>query len=178
MAVSPAHTRRRAPLAAFDVGYIQPKVRECDAGEVATLEVLYDLVQRIAEAQDLGCAHEVDVHPRRRTLDLPSRHTACHHLRHRSDEGPVNPRVADEQVLGGVAAAPKLGYAQVDGADTRRELAPAIAVSLIAVGACVLGLRVHGLVDERLGHDPDERLDVDHPVVKSRHLACLRHVVL
>lgn len=90
------------------------------------------------------------------------------------DHGPVRPRVADEQVLGEVAAAAQLRYPQVDGADAGDEGALAVAVALVAVGACVCRLRVHDLVHERLGHDADELLDVDHPVVESRHVVAGR----
>ncbi|MFR5090988.1 MAG: hypothetical protein ACLTDR_02270 [Adlercreutzia equolifaciens] len=48
--------------------------------------------------------------------------------------------------------------------------AVAVAVPLVAVGARVLGLGVHDLVNERLGHRPDQLADVDHAVVESRHL--------
>ena len=40
----------------------------------------------------------------------------------------------------------------------------------VAVGAGVVGLGVHDLVDERLGHEPDELPDVDHAVVESGNL--------
>lgn len=90
-----------------------------------------------------------------------------HHLGDRCDHRAVDPRVAHEQVLGEVAAAPELGDAQVDGADARHEAAFTIAVSLVAISACALRLGVHDLVDERLCHDADELLDVGHPVIKS-----------
>lgn len=54
--------------------------------------------------------------------------------------------------------------------DARDERALPVAVPLVAVGAGVLCLRVHDLVDEGLGHDPDELLDVDHAVVESGNL--------
>ena len=45
------------------------------------------------------------------------------------------------------------------------------------VGIRDLRVGVHGLVYERLGHDADELLDVDHPVIESRDLAACRYLL-
>lgn len=120
--------------------------------------------------QHLAGAHAVSPKRRSHLLHLPRRHAARHHLGYRGDDGPVHARVAHEQVLREVAAPPELGDAQVDDPHAGDERAVAVAVPLVAVGARVLGLGVHDLVHERLGHRPDQLADVDHAVVESRHL--------
>lgn len=67
----------------------------------------------------------------------------------------------------------KLGDAQVDDADARHEAALTIAASLVAISTRILYLDVYDLVYDRFGHDADEILDVDHPVIESRHLVYL-----
>lgn len=90
----------------------------------------------------------------------------------------LHPRVANEQVLREEAAAPELGYAQADDADAGDEVAFAVAVPLVALAASVLGLRVHDLIDGRLGHDADKLPDVDHPVIESGYVVACRRPLL
>lgn len=72
-----------------------------------------------------------------------------------------------------LAAAPELGNAQVDDTDARHEAALRIAVSFVAISACVFSLSIDDLVNERLNHDANELLDIDHPVIESRYLVYL-----
>ena len=162
--------RDMAPVAALDVGCVHPDVGERHVGGVPLLQVGHRLVQRLADPRDLARAHAVDAHGGRHALDLPRGNAARHHLGDRRDHRPIDPGVADQQVLREVAPAPELGDAQVDRPDAGDERALAISVALVAVGARVLRLHVHDLVDEGLRHDADELPDVDHAVVESRHL--------
>lgn len=41
-----------------------------------------------------------------------------------------------------------------------------------------LGSGIHNLVYERLGHDLDEFLDVEHPIIESWYLVCVGYAVL
>ena len=66
---------------------------------------------------------------------------------------------------------PGLGCAQADRADGGDERTLAVSVALVAIGACVLRLGVHGPVDEGFRHDADELLDVCRSVIESGHLA-------
>lgn len=162
--------RHMSAVPALDVGGVHPNIGKGHVGQIAALQVGHDFVQRPADAGYLGRAHAVHPQGRGHPPRLPRGHAVGHHLGHRRDHRPVGPRVAHEQVLREVAAAAQLGDAKVYGADAGGERALAVAVSLVAVGAGVLGLRVHDLVDERLGHYPNQLLDVDHAVVESGNL--------
>ena len=162
--------RHVAAVAALDVGGVDPDVGEGDVGEVPFLQVGHDIVQRLAYPRHLGGAHAVDAERRRHPLHLPRRDPVRHHLGHRGDHRPVDPRVAREKILREVAAAPELGNAQVYGADAGDKPALAVAVAPVAVGAGILCLGVHDLVDEGLGHRAEQLLHVDHAIVESGHL--------
>lgn len=56
------------------------------------------------------------------------------------------------------------------GADAGDKPALAVAVALVAVGAGILCLGVHVLVDEGLGHRAEQLPHVDHAIVESGHL--------
>lgn len=115
-------------------------------------------------------AHPVNAEGVGHLLDLVGGDPAGDHLGHRRDRGAVGAAVALDEVLGEVGPPPELRDAQGDAAHAREEPALAVAVALVALGAGVLGLRVHDLVDERLGERPDELVDVDHAFVESGNL--------
>ena len=56
------------------------------------------------------------------------------------------------------------------GADAGDKPALAVAVALVAVGAGILCLGVHVLVDEGLGQRSEQLPHVDHAIVESGHL--------
>ena len=171
--------RLHAPgVPALDVGGVEPDVGVADVGQVAFLQVGDRLVQRRAHPRHLAGAHAVDAYGLRHALHLPSGHAVGHHLGDRGDDRAVRARVALDQVLGEVAAGAQLRDPEVDGADAGGELALAVAISPVAGLAGLVGLGVHDLVDERLGHDPDQLRHVHHAVVESRHQGRIgRHFV-
>ena len=157
-------------VAAFDVGGTEPYVGPADVGEIATAQVGDRAVEGLADARHLARAHAADAHGLGDAGHLAGAHAVGDHLRDRCDHGAVGARVAGEQVLREVAAGAQLGDAQADLADARDEGALPVAVPAVALGARLLGLRVHDLVHERLGHRADELAEVDHPVVEPGHL--------
>lgn len=119
------------------------------------LQVGHDIVKRLAYPRHLRGAHAVDAQGRGHALHLPRGNAAGHHFRYRGDNGPIDPRVASEHGPRGSSFPAQLGDAQVYRPHTGDQRALAVAVAPVAVRAGVLGLRVHYLIDERLGHDPD-----------------------
>ena len=157
-------------VAAFEVRRIEPEVREPELAKGARLQVLHDRVERLADPRDLAGAHAVDPHRRCHLLDLARAHAVHDHLGDGGDHGPVDAGVAHEQVLGEVASHPQLRYPQRYRPHARDQGPFPVSVALVALGARLVGLRAHDLVDERLGHQPYQLLQVDHPVVESRNL--------
>lgn len=127
-------------------------------------------VQRLADSRDQAGAHPVDAEGAGHLLDLAGGDPAGDHLGHRRDHDTVGAAVALDETLGEVGPPPELRDAQSYAAHAHEELALAVAVALVALGAGVLGLRVHDLVDERLGERPNELVDVGHAVVESGNL--------
>ena len=82
-------------------------------------------------------------------------------------------RVALDRVLWEVAPRVQLRDPEVDGAEAGGEPALAVAVPPVAGLACLVGLGAHDLVDERLGHHPNELGHVHHAVIESRHLGAV-----
>lgn len=111
----------------------------------------------------------VHAHGPRRAPHLPGGHAVGHHLGHRGDDRAVHARVPPDEVLGETTAGAQLRDPEVDGADAGDELVLAVAVAPVAALARLVGLGVHDLVDERLGHHPYELGHVRHAVVESRH---------
>lgn len=159
-----------AVVPALDVGGVEPDVGVLDVGEVALLHVGDSVVERGAHPRHLAGAHAVYAHGLRHALHLPGGHAVGHHLGDRGDNRAVRARVALDQVLGEVAPRAQLRDPEVDGADTGGEPALAVAVPPVAGLACLVGLGVHDLIDERLGHHPYELGHVHHAVVESGHL--------
>lgn len=145
-----------ARVPAPDVGRVEPDVGVGDVRQVAFLQVGDRLVQRRAYPRHLAGAHVVYAHGLRHVLHLPGGHVVGHHLGHRGDDHAVRARVPLDEVLGEVAAGAQLRDPEVDGADAGDELSLAAAVAPVAALACFVGLGVHDLVDERLGHHPYE----------------------
>lgn len=167
-----------AGVPALDVGGVEPDVGVGDVGQVAFLQVGDRLVQRRAHPRHLAGAHSVYAHGLRHALHLPGGHAVGHHLGDRGDDRAVRARVALDQVLREVAPRAQLRDPEVDGPHAGGEPALAVSVSLVAGLAGLVGLGVHDLVDERLGHDPDQLRHVHHAVVESRHQGRIgRHFV-
>ena len=84
--------------------------------------------------------------------------------------------------VGYAASRAQLRDPEVDGVRAGGEPAPAISVSPVAGPACLVGLGVHDLVDERLCHHPDELAMFSMPSTNlgavARDLAHLVHVGL
>ena len=166
------HERGRlhaAGVPALDVSGVEPDVGVADVRQVAFLQVGDRVVERRAHPRHLAGAHAACAHGLRRAPRLPGGHAVGHHLGHGGDDRAVDARVALDQVLREVAAGAQLRDPQVDGADAGDEPALAVAVALVAALARLVGLGVHVLVDERLGHHPDQLRHVHHAVVESRH---------
>lgn len=68
--------------------------------------------------------------------------------------------------------------AQVDDANVGYEGALAVSVPLAATGVCALCLRIHDFVRESFRHDADGLMDVDHPIIESRHVVAHRSPLL
>ena len=99
------------------------------------------------------------------------------HLGNRHDGRAVDALVALEDVLE-EAARPELGDSQVERAHARLERAVAVAVPAVGpLAAELVGLLVHDGVDHLLGEQPEQRLDVDHPVGRPRDGGLIRHRV-
>lgn len=162
-----------AVASALDVGGVEPDVEVLDVGEVAFLQVGDSVVQRRAHPGHLAGAHTVYAHGLRHALHLPGGHAVSHHLGDGGDDRSVHARVALDQVLGEVAAGTQLRDPEVDDAHAGGEPALALAVPLVAGLACLVGLGAHDLVDERLGHHPNELGHVHHAVIESRHLGAV-----
>ena len=159
-----------AAVAALEVGGVYPEIGEARAAEGPPLQVGHGGVQGLADAGHLAGAHAVDPQRAGHLLHLAGGHPAGDHLGHRGHHGAVDSAVALDEVLGEVGPPPELRDAQRDAPDAGEEPALPVAVALVALGAGVLGLRVHDLVDDRLGEGPDELVDVDHAVVESGNL--------
>lgn len=159
-----------AGVPALYVGRVEPNVGVADVRQVAFLQVGDRFVQRRAHPRHLAGAHAVDAHGLRHALDLPDGHAVGHYLGHGGDDRAVRARVALDEVLREVAPRAQLRDPEVDGADAGGEPALAVAVAPVAGLAGVIGLGVHDLVDERLGHRPDELGHARHAVVESGHL--------
>ena len=82
----------------------------------------------------------------------------------------VDARVAPCQVLREEARRAQLRDPEVDGTNTGGERALVVSVAPVAGLACLVGIGVHNLLDERLGHHPYGLGHVHHAVVESGHL--------
>ena len=159
-----------AAVAALDVGRVYPEIREPHAPEGALPQVGDGRVQRLADAGHLAGAHAVGSERAGDPLDLARGDAARHHLGHRRHDRPVDPAVAVDEVVREERPAPELGYPERDRPHAREQAALAVAVALVALGAGVVGLGVHHLVDERLRERAHELVQVDHAVVESGNL--------
>ena len=155
---------------ALDVGGVEPDVGEPGTRQVALLQVGERVVQRRAHPGHLAGAHAVYAHGLGHALHLPRGHAVGHHLGDGGDDRAVRAGVALYQVLREVAPRAQLRDPEVDGAHAGGEPALAVSVPPVAGLAGLVGLGVHGLVDGRLRHHPDQLGHVDHAVVESRHL--------
>lgn len=100
------------------------------------------------------------------------------HLGSRRGEGSVHALVALEDVLGEEAPRPELGDSQVERTDVCLEAAVPVAVPVVGpIAAELVGLLVHDGVHDLLGEQPEQRLDVDHPVGRPRDGGVLQHRV-
>lgn len=167
-----------APAAALDAGRVEP-----DAGYRARIgrplrEVGHLGVEDRGDRAHSVPAEPLDAHILGYPLHLPGAGAGGVHLGHRRDERAVDAPVALEDVLGEEAARPELGDSQVGRARARLERAVAAAVPAVGpVAAELVGLLVHDGVDHLLVEQPEQRLDVDHPVGRPRDGGLLRHRV-
>lgn len=108
-------------VSALHVGRVEPQVREADALEGVRLQILDDLVERLADARHLARAHPIDPQRVRHLLDLVRAHPVGDHLRDRGNHRAVDARVLDQQVVRVIRPHPQLGYAQLDRAHASHE---------------------------------------------------------
>lgn len=123
-------------------------------------------------------AEPLDAHLLGYPLHLPGAGAGRVHLGHGRHERAVDTLVALEDVLREEAARPEFGDSQVERAHARLERAVAVAVPAVGpIAAELVGPLVHDGVDHLLGEQPEQRLDVDHPVGRPRDGGLLRHRV-
>ena len=167
-----------APAAALDVGRVEPDVGYRARIERPLREVGYLGVEGRGDRAHSVPAEPLDAHLLSYPLHLPGAGAGGVHLGHRRDERAVDALVALEDVLGEEAARPELGDSQVERAHARLERAVAVAVPAVGpIAAELVGLLVHDGVDHLLGEQPEQRLDVDHPVGRPRDGGLIRHRV-
>lgn len=167
-----------APAAALDVGRVEPDVGYRARIERPLREVGYLGVEGRGDRAHAVPAEPLDAHLLGYPLHLPGAGAGGVHLGYRRDERAVDALVALEDVLGEEAARPELGDSQVERAHARLEAAVPVAVPAVGpIAAELVGLLVHDGVDHLLGEQPEQRLDVDHPVGRPRDGGLIRHRV-
>lgn len=171
--------RCHAPLAAaLDVGRVEPDVGYRARIERPLREVGYLGVEARGDRAHAVPAEPPDAHLLGYPLHLPGAGAGGVHLGDGRHERAVDALVALEDVLGEEASRPELGDSQVERAHARLEAAVPVAVPAVGpIAAELVGLLVHDGVHDLLGEQPEQRLDVDHPVGRPRDGGLLRHRV-
>ena len=109
-------------------------------------------------------------------LHLARRGAGGVHLGHRRHDRAVDALIALDHVLGEEAPRPQLRYPHRDVADTRDQVALAVAVAAVGASrAQLVGLGVHDRVHDVLGEAPYELPQAHRPVLEPRHRRLLPH---
>ena len=172
MAVTTAVEATRPSRQALHVRGVEPHVGHPRAGHVAAHELGDVGVEVGRNGADLVLGEPGHAHPLGDPLHLARARAGRVHLGHGRRQGPVDPLVAGDDVLGEEAARAQLGHPQGQLAHAGLERAGPVAVPAVAGRlAHLVGLGVHDAVGDVLGEPADELLQVYRPVLEPGHRA-------
>lgn len=165
-----------AVAAALDVGGVEPQVRGARIGQIAAHELGHVGVEALRYGADLVLRQPGYPQLLRDALHLARRGAGGVHLGHRRHDRAVDALIALDHVLGEEAPRPQLRYPHRDVADTRDQVALAVAVAAVGASrAQLVGLGVHDRVHDVLGEAPYELPQAHRPVLEPRHRRLLPH---